>query len=428
MKQILYISALVFLADWLPAGGQVAGWASLNGGTTGGAGGDTLFVDSREALMGLLDREGPAVILVADTIDLIGGERLKITGDNLSIEGKDNRAMIRNGGLMILGSNVIVRNLSIGDSYINGHWDGKGSPATDCLTLYGTNIWVDHCNLFHAYDGLLDITGRNGRAADYITVSWTRFSRHNKTMLIGSSDRQTYARGHLRVTVHHCWFDGDAVFSDETDGKTYRLTQRLPRVRFGEVHLYNNYYEETASYCIAARFESSVVAEDNYFRNLEDPFIIEDRGMGQRDPSLVARGNRFEHVKGRRDTSGTAFEPGGIYDYHPDPAADVPTVVMNGAGTFRRKVNRNPQAVADYLAIGRKKTVLYPLENDSDPDGDPIRISAIVNVPSGRTLIYPDHLVYYRPDGVTADTVIYEIIDYNGGVSKARFVLDPGTP
>ena len=61
-----------------------------------------------------------------------------------------------------------------------------------------------------------------------MTVSWCRFSRHDKTMLIGGSDRHVDDEGHLRVTLHHnLWED---------------CAERTPRVRFGRVHVANNLF------------------------------------------------------------------------------------------------------------------------------------------------------------------------------------------
>ena len=307
------------------------GWASLNGGTRGGMGGDSVFVSSMEELKAALHTPGPLVIVVEDTIDLSSSPALPVNHDFISLIGHKDRGSIVGGGFEINGSNIIIRNLSIGDSYEDGHWDGKGDPGKDCLTLYGKNIWIDHCSLYHGFDGLLDISGRNGEGADYITISWSHFRDHNKVMLVGSNDRQTYARGQLRVTIHHCWFDGKSEFFDRVDGQNYRLTQRMPRVRFGDVHVFNNYYERIGSYCIAARLESDVVAEYNYFKDLKNPHIIEDKGKGLEDPDLLIRENYYDNVKGRRESNGKAFTPSDFYSYRPD----VPELVMQGAGVVK---------------------------------------------------------------------------------------------
>ena len=48
----------------------------------------------------------------------------------------------------------------------------------------------------------------------------------------------------IRVTIHHCFFDG--------------TRQRQPRLRFGKVHLYNNYTRNWGIYAVCASVESQV--------------------------------------------------------------------------------------------------------------------------------------------------------------------------
>jgi pectate lyase len=97
----------------------------------------------------------------------------------------------------------------------------------------------------------VDITN----ASDLVTVSWNRFENHDKTMLIGSSDSAIADRGKLRVTLHHNHFE--------------KIGQRAPRVRFGQVHLYNNFYDvrntPTYQYTWGVGIESAIVAEENFF-------------------------------------------------------------------------------------------------------------------------------------------------------------------
>jgi pectate lyase len=403
---------------------DVTGWASLGNGTSGGAGGDTVLVENRTELQEALAIKKPAIIIIRDTIDLLKGERLDVASDDKSIIGAGHNAMIRYGGLKISGRNIIIRNLSIGDSYQDGHWDGKGDPHADCLTLTGRNIWIDHCELFKGFDGLLDLSADNNVSADLVTISWTHFRNHNKVMLVGSSDNQISGRGHLRVTMHHCWFDGASVFFDSKDNKYYRLTQRMPRVRFGDVHLYNNYYEETMDYCIAARLESDVVVENCFFRNLKNPHIIEDQGKGIDDPDLVAMGNVYENVKGRHETNGDAFNPSDYYAYQADPVSGVPAIVMNNAGKLNRIENNPPVAQNDTVTAVGEELVVNVLKNDTDPDGDSIRISCVIGQPAGKYIIKPNTLLYYPPaEKPDRDSIEYEIIDFQGGFARARVIL-----
>jgi pectate lyase len=152
--------------------------------------------------------------------------------------------------------------------------EGNWNALYDSISLRNsTHVWVDHSRfedratadstlpvyfgrLFQVHDGQLDITN----ASDLVTVSWNRFENHEKVMLIGSSDSATGDRGKLRVTIHHNLF-GD-------------ISQRGPRVRFGQVHMYNNYYKLDATpkyqYAWGVGKESAIYAENNFFRTDKD--------------------------------------------------------------------------------------------------------------------------------------------------------------
>jgi pectate lyase len=83
-------------------------------------------------------------------------------------------------------------------------------------------------------------------------------------MLIGSSNTVGPDVGRLNVTLHHNIFDG--------------TMQRLPRVRFGQVDIYNNYYRLSGdgfSYALGVGVQSAIYAENNYFA-LADGIAAED--------------------------------------------------------------------------------------------------------------------------------------------------------
>ena len=395
------------------------GWASRNGGTTGGEGGETVSVSTRgELLLGLQGNDA-RIILLNDTIDLALYERVKVFG-NKTLRGATPGAMIRYGGLEVVGNNVIIQNLSIGDSY-DGDFDGK-THSTDAITVYGRNVWIDHCWFYSAADGLVDIRSGNGLDADYITISNCRFSDHNKVSLIGSSNDQTESRGHLKTTYYNCWFDG-------TYGK--RLHQRLPRVRFGDVHVLNSYYEDIQSYCIAARFESNVVVENTYFRNSKNPHAIEDEGMGEREPELVATGNIYESTTGSRETDGDAFVPSDFYDYTALPTEEVPARAMNEAGPFNPEENAPPVAVNDTVnRIGLNGPVeIDATANDSDSDGGELRIARVLTEAAG-LLVLRENKITYVPSSSASGTeeIDYELVDTQGGVTTGKiFVVHDST-
>lgn len=214
-------------------------------------------------------------------------ERVRIMiGSNTTIVGMGQTATIRGAWFDVRGTatkpltNIIIRNLTFQDTYdCFPQWDptdgaeGNWNALYDSISLrYVDHVWIDHNTfedrdtvdskqpsyfdrLFQMHDGELDITN----AADLVTVSWNRFVNHDKVMLIGSSDTGNTAagdRGKLRVTLHHNLFDN--------------VGQRTPRVRFGQVHVYNNYYKivnnSNYGYSWGVGIESQIYAENNYFK------------------------------------------------------------------------------------------------------------------------------------------------------------------
>ncbi len=279
----------------------LVGWATQGGGTTGGGNATPVTVTTASAFVEAAKSSSAAVIRVSGTISLSSMTKV---ASNKTIEGVGSSATITGQGLNIANaSNVIVRNLNFrnwGDDAVN--------------VQYSTRVWIDHNTFSNGYDGALDVK----RASDYVTVSWNKFTSHNKTMLLGhSDDNGSEDRGKLRVTYHHNWFDG--------------TQQRHPRVRFGNpVHVYNNYYGGVTDYGVASTVEAGVLVEGNYFENTEDPF---HRGEGSSPGgSLVARANHFVN-------SGTGDQGGSVksipYSYPLDSASTVKSVVTAGAGAGR---------------------------------------------------------------------------------------------
>ncbi len=225
-------------------------------------------------------------------------------GSNTTIVGVGKNALIRGAWFDIRGTsgvvgsrtNIIVRNLTFQDTFdCFPQWDptdgslGNWNSAYDSISLRDSDhVWIDHNTfadqetadstlpiyfgrLFQVHDGEVDITN----ASDLVTVSYNRFLSHDKVMLIGSSDSATADRGKLRVTLHH------NLFQD--------VGQRTPRVRFGKVHVYNNYYKpknsESYQYSWGVGRESAIYAENNFFRT--DESITPDRFISRLNGTAI---------------------------------------------------------------------------------------------------------------------------------------------
>ncbi|USX53198.1 polysaccharide lyase family 1 protein [Lentzea sp. HUAS12] len=207
-----------------------------------------------------------------------------------TIIGASRGAGITGGSLRIHNvRNVIVRDLTFRDTHdCFPQWDptdtSPGASPGNWNSLYDSvsvqkseNVWV-HRNTFtdapnqdakqplhfgrpyQVHDGQLDIT--NG--ADLVTVSRNLFAEHGKTMLIGSSNSSTTDPGKLRVSVHH------NVFRD--------VLERAPRVRFGQVHVYNNLYEGAQTYSWGVGVQSQIYAQNNYVKGIAAEEVVYNWG------------------------------------------------------------------------------------------------------------------------------------------------------
>jgi pectate lyase len=271
------------------------GWASQAGGTSGGsaaAAGNIYTVNNRAQLLAAIGNGGtlPKIIKVVGIIDMSEGLPFASTADqsnrgsiklksNTTLIGDGTNSGVLNGSIILTNvSQIIIRNLKmVNPCDVGPVWDptdgsGNWNAAYDSISISGSDhIWIDH-NSFtdspksddmlpiengmtkQCHDGAVDIAN----ASDYITLSYNNFSLHNKNNLIGSSDSATSDTGHLKVTF------SNNVFSN--------ITQRAPRVRFGQVHLFNNYYvgSQTHSvypndYSIGAGFSSQIISDNNVF-------------------------------------------------------------------------------------------------------------------------------------------------------------------
>lgn len=154
-----------------------------------------------------------------------------------TIDGRNASITISGNGFVLDGVSHIIL------AYLR--FDTGDGDAVQ-ITNGAHDIWVHHCDFVNWGDGLIDIT----RGATNITVSWCRFWSHNKVMLIGADPADIMDEA-IRVTLHHNFF--------------YETVQRHPRLRFGKVDVYNNYYYRCQSYCIGSTMHGSVLAEANVF-------------------------------------------------------------------------------------------------------------------------------------------------------------------
>ncbi len=279
------------------------GWASVEGGTSGGLGGAAVTVADAKELAASLKGDAPKSVLISGTIVLTDKVRV---GSNKTILGIGSDGGLKGAGLHLHGvHNVLIRNLSIHDSIDDAVNIESGSH----------HIWIDHCDFSQCHDGLVDVK----RGSDLVTVSWCRFHDHHKTCLVGHSDKPSVLaedKGKLRVTFHHNFFDGSQT--------------RHPRVRIAEtVHVFNNYYRAN-EYGVASTDDAGVLVEGNYFEQVKAPTYTQ-YGDSKQPGRLVERRNVYVE-SGKPSAAGQVREVTDAYKYMLDETDRIPELVRQGAG------------------------------------------------------------------------------------------------
>ncbi|MEO0334896.1 MAG: polysaccharide lyase family 1 protein [Pseudomonadota bacterium] len=297
----------------------IEGLQGFGQGTTGGLGGEVCVVTSLESsgdntLRDCNDRGNSSkwiVFAVSGTLHL--KHPIKITA-NTTIDGRGQSLVITGKGLYISNTqNVILHNLTIRDI-----------ENDDAVKIYNSkNVWIDHLTLANAKDGLLDITN----VSHNITVSWTRLTDHNKTMLIGSNPKFTEDKG-ISVTLHHNFF--------------YNTTRRNPLIRHARVHMFNNVLKHwgqgNTGDGVNATHGSQLRSENNMFQSNTDR------------PAMRVTIPNWEEIPGYIHESGSrvsqneqlishspekVFNPSSLYSYQVDTASSsLQDYIEKNAGAY----------------------------------------------------------------------------------------------
>lgn len=200
----------------------------------------------------------------AQNLDSMGSkeEGLQIKGKvsvpmDITVEGVGNDAVIRGFGILARQAESLeLRNFAV------------MTALDDCISLDTKNshVWVHHIDGFYSRpgsasdqkkgDGTIDVKGNS----QYVTVSYNHFWDTGKSSMCGM--KQDTSDNY--ITYHHNWFD----HSDS----------RHPRIRRMSVHIYNNYFDGNAKYCVGMTNGGSAFVEANYFRNCPRPMLISMQG------------------------------------------------------------------------------------------------------------------------------------------------------
>ncbi|HTF08602.1 MAG TPA: polysaccharide lyase family 1 protein, partial [Asanoa sp.] len=320
--------------------GGVTGFATQNGGTTGGAGGQTVRATTgtaiHAALCGRASSSTPIIIQVEGTIN--HGNTTKVSGascntaagvielkqiSNVTIIGVGSGAVFDQLGIHIReASNIIIQNVTVQNVKKSGSPTSNGGDAIG-MESDVRNVWVDHVNLLASggedagFDGLFDMKDNT----QYVTLSYSTLRNSGRGGLIGSSESD---RTNGFVTFHHNLYEN--------------IDSRTPLLRGGIAHLYNNYYVSLHESGINSRAGAKAKVDNNYFKNSKDvlgTFYTSEAGTWQ------VSGNIFDNVTW--SAPGTDNNPAGPnpvsnttvsipYAFTLDGASCVPSIVAATAG------------------------------------------------------------------------------------------------
>ncbi|KUN77741.1 pectate lyase [Streptomyces bungoensis] len=332
--------AVLSMPEASAATGGADGYAAQNGGTTGGAGGQTVRATTgtqiHQALCSRASSSTPLVIEVEGTID--HGNTSKVSGgscntadDKIELKDISNVTLVGVGGGAVFdqlgihvrnSSNIVIRNVTVRNVKKSGSPTSNGGDAIGMETDVH-NVWVDHATLeasggeAEGYDSLFDLKD-NTR---YVTLSYSVLRNSGRGGLVGHSDSDVSSSF---VTYHHNLYQN--------------IDSRAPLLRGGTAHTYDNYFVSLNKSGINSRVGAHVKVENNYFRDSKDvlgTFYTDELGYWQ------VSGNVYDNVTWSAE--GAENHPAGPdpksnttvaipYAYSLDPAACVPGVVTATAG------------------------------------------------------------------------------------------------
>ena len=313
------VSLFIFLSATLASYSQTCnvttlyGWATQNGGTTGGEGGTSVVVSTSAELSTALAKPGKYIIYVKGI--LTSFNVFNVTSDK-TIFGLPGATI--EGYLNLVGvSNIILKNLTIRGEQCASY--NLCKAGIDAVHIEGGthHVWLDHMDIADGQDGNCDIT----HACDFITISWTKFhytylKQHAFSNLIGHVDGNTEDIGKLKVTLHHNWWADNVM-------------ERQPRVRYGKVHIANNLYTSTSSTYIAGAGDSAnILVEGNIMKYLVST-PIETSFNGVTNYSAILARNNIG-ATGFNQVKNTAFVP--PYQMPVEPTANLEATIRNCAG------------------------------------------------------------------------------------------------
>jgi pectate lyase len=333
-------------------GARADGFASVNGDTTGGAGGATVNVNNCSELETALRDSKPLTIQIPNsTIDCrtpassiqacqvacpnpgkytyrirvgsqtctdlgspndstvtktVNSKRL-IVSSNKTVVGLGANSKVR-GASFILGgvSNLIFRNFEITD--VNpGLVEAGGAFTMEDVD----HVWIDHMGFSQISDGYADMS-----SVKNATLSWNHFDGYNTASCDNHHSYIMFA-DESTVTYHHNYFDQGGG--------------RNPKLGSGTLaHLYNNYWYDITYFAANAAGGAQAKVENNYYLDVSRPH------WNWNGEALIDANMSSNVYAGSTSTSDGADTGDRVYQvpysYKPDRATDLPSMLSSKTG------------------------------------------------------------------------------------------------
>lgn len=341
--KVSHLKALFMAAGLAAATGALAGPVGYGAATTGGGGKTAVNVATLADMQAKIDAytDNSGLVLnytgkfdYSKITDVCAqwqkpAQTLRVKNkSNITIRGASYSSA--NFGIHIAGDahNIIVQNMMIGLL--------QGGEAADSIAIEGTssgqpsNIWIDHNTIFASltscpgagdasFDGGIDMK----KGAHHVTVSYNHVYNYQKVALNGYSDSDT-ANVNARTTYHNNRFEN--------------VKSRLPLQRFGQAHIFNNYFNNVGTSGINVRMGGVALIEANYFENVKNPVTSRDSsriGYWELRNNYVGPGITWDTPSGAVNATnwGTTQSYGSTgYAYTVIPAANVKSKAIATAG------------------------------------------------------------------------------------------------
>ncbi|KAK7407344.1 hypothetical protein VNO78_09182 [Psophocarpus tetragonolobus] len=203
-------------------------------------------------------RNGPLWIIFSHSMKIRLNQELIMASDK-TIDGRGADIYIMSGAGITIQyiKNVIIHGIKIFDIQVGtgglirdseSHYGIRTQSDGDGISIFGSShVWIDHVSMRNCRDGLIDAI----QASTAITISNSHFTDHNEVMLFGASDS----------------YDGDKIMQITLAFNHFgkRLIQRMPRCRYGFVHVVNNDYTHWEMYAIGGSKNPTIISEGNRF-------------------------------------------------------------------------------------------------------------------------------------------------------------------